>query len=337
MSSSIITLLNDSLKSFRQTRARSNLRQTPNPRSRDNSFSKQNTSSASERPSLFQPRPPAEQPIQISKVNTFPKPDLHDSFTNILDSDSFIDCKSPGNAVPASKDAEELESLFQEINHLKQDQKSLESQVQVLELKVHENLKSLHRPLKQPELKDIVERISSLQSKFSNRDKSPLIPNKLSDLFEKLSKLEADAESIKKENTEVENLYHESLNEIYRKIDKLKKENKALTDVILANSSYSPDQSRKFQNSFEGFEGFKDLEGLDSLDGLNRKVVQTVGLGPELNSEEVQELESQRLRIEQELRGIPASSKSLASKKMRQALERDLQEVRGRLAALDSR
>jgi BMFP domain-containing protein YqiC len=138
-------------------------------------------------------------------------------------------------------------------------------------------------------------------------------------LFGKLSKLESEAENIRRENTEVENLYHESLNEIYNKIDKLKKENKTLTDIILSNSSNSPKQTRKFISSYE-----------ESIAKISEKEENKL----DLVSQERAELESERFRIEKEISEIPASSKSLANKKKRQTLEKELADVMIRLENL---
>ena len=102
----------------------------------------------------------------------------------------------------------------------------------------------MHEPLIKADFSNIISRIGGLQEKFSNRTKSNLSTEKLTDLFEKISNLENEAERIKRENIEVETLYHQSLNEIYDKIEELKVENKALTDVILSSSaSASPKHS----------------------------------------------------------------------------------------------
>lgn len=314
MSNSIINLLNDSLNHFRQTRASNNSRKSPNPRSLNTSFNKLNTSNESSTPFKSQSGLTAKTPIQVSLINPSFKPNQEDSFTNILNSDSYFDYQTANHAIQSSKDSEELEKLFQEINYLKQDQKSLESQVQVLETKILKNLNTLNEPLSQTDFYDIIDRITQLQSKFTNRNKSSLATEKLSVLFQKLSNLEAEAEGIKRENTEVENLYHESLNEIYEKIDKLKRENKNLTDLILSNNSSSPSQSRKFMYSHD--ESIKKIEKKDP--------------NPALFHLKSQKLQTEHLIIEKELSEIPQSSKSLANKKLRLKLEKDLQTLKTR-------
>lgn len=327
MSNSIIDALNESIQNFRVTRARNRSKPSPNARSRENSYNKLNSSSESEKNVHVSCLNSSQKPVYAKPPSTISakKHERQDSFSRILDSDSFIEYKSPEKSFIPVKTAEfnessedpDLKLLFQEIESLKRDQKSLETQVSILENKICENLKDLHEPLKQSDFSEIINRITGLQGKFANRGKSNLGTEKLSDLFEKISNLECEAESIRKENSEVENLYNKSLNEIYQKIDKLKGENKTLTDIILSNGSNSPKQNRKFVQS--SVESLKMPEKVESPGKI------------EFFSKEKQELESEKQRVEYELSQIPMNSKSMANKKKRQQLEKELSDIISKL------
>lgn len=332
MSKSIIDTLNESIQNFKVTRSRNRSKPSPNPRSRENSYQKLNSSSESDKNLQLSYNNSSQKPVQTRPPNSSSSKAHYrqDSFTKILESDSFVEYKTPEKFDFHQKTAEfnlspedqDVKSLFEEIESLKKDQKSLESQVTILESKICENLKDLHEPLKQSDFSDIINRITGLQGKFANRNKTALSTEKLSDLFEKISNLESEAESIRKENSEVENLYNQSLNEIYEKIEKLKTENKTLTDIILSNSSNSPKQNRK--NVYSSVESLTKVQ--DRNDESKGKI--------DLFDKERQELEAEKFRLELELGQIPVGSKSMASKKKRQGLEKELNEVLSKLETL---
>ena len=280
-----------------------------------------------------------------------------DSFVKILTADSFIESPQHINSNFIQEECErtasftldqsevtqynqEIIELYQEISELKNDQKNLENQIGYLELKISSNLKDMHQSLTKSDFSSIITRIGGLQEKFSNRSKPNLSTEKLSDLFEKISNLEFEAERIKRENTEVETLYHQSLNEIYEKIEKLKVENKALTDIILSSPiatspKHSLQREIKKKMNLDNSEK-KCMHAEISL----KKVIEEDKQDQELLTDiynEKELLEQKQLKIENELREIPENSKSMANKKKKQTLENDYIKNQSRLEELNEK
>ena len=257
--------MNESIQNFKNARMRNRSSKASSHHNREYSSKKLNSSSSDQENHSFR------EPItHFSYLQN--KPGRQDSFqsrpsSKIENSDSFVEgidisppnprenekektasfsinCTGITDHLENSDTSKEIQELFKEISELKNEQKGLEHHVEELEYRISKNLRDMHEPLIKADFSNIISRIGGLQEKFSNRTKSNLSTEKLTDLFEKISNLENEAERIKRENIEVETLYHQSLNEIYDKIEKLKVENKALTDVILSSSaSASPKHS----------------------------------------------------------------------------------------------
>lgn len=351
---SIIDALNESIQNFKIARSR-NRSAKPSPGSYHKEISSRKLNSSSsdqENHSFRDPQrhflPPSMQKdlYQSSHSNYF---NNSDSFVKILNGDSITESHSPSKfgQIEAEKTAsftldhtesahfsQEMAELFKEISELKNDQKGLEIHIGELENRISKNLRDMHEPLMTTDFSNIISRIGGLQEKFSNRGKSNFTTEKLSSLFEKISNLEQEAEKIKKENNEVENLYHQSLNEIYEKIEKLKGENKALTEIILSSSpspkhseirrkisSESPERNVMYTEISlkKVIEEEKDDHTLDELLG------------------EKQLLEREKAKIEKELNEIPANSKSMANKKKKQTFEAELANIQSLIQAINKK
>jgi hypothetical protein len=347
MSNSIIDVLNESIQNFKITRARNkSSRPSPGGLNKNSSQKKLNSSYNNlENNSHKEPsRPTSNQGIR-SSIKT----------ANNKESSKLINLKfhykygsgeslyDPEVARPMSPENyektasfvieksdspdPEISELLKEITELKEGQKSLETQVLALESKLLQSFKDPEQP-RQIDFSTIMNRIGGLQEKFSNRSKTPFSTEKISDLFEKINRLELEAERIKRENNEVESLYHQSLNEIYEKIEKLKSENKALTEIILASSvGTSP-------KHFENKEFNRKISyGSPQKEPLYTEVSLKRAFSEEKNDDYTEQLykqkeiiELEQLKIEKELKDIPANSKSMANKKKKQGLETEYQE-----------
>ena len=198
----------------------------------------------------------------------------------------------------------------------------------------------MHEPLIKADFSNIISRIGGLQEKFSNRTKYNLSTENLTDLFEKISNLENEAERIKRENIEVETLYHQSLNEIYDKIEKLKVENKALTDIILSSSaSTSPKHSvsREFRQKINSDSPERNIMYREiSLKKVVEEEQEENSAMAELFREK-ELFERELMKIERELGEIPANSKSMANKKKKQTLESELINARVNLEEVEKK
>ncbi|OMJ85569.1 hypothetical protein SteCoe_13116 [Stentor coeruleus] len=369
MSNSIIDALNESIQNFKISRAR-NRSGKPSPSHTQKDFSSKKLNSSSSETENFVSRPvntSAYKHRSREQIDSYQSSKLgnSDSFARMLAGDTYLegtggianegvsrnierldpeDAERTASFVLDNFDSgthnQELQELFAEISELKKTQKSLENQVTDLEDQISKNLKTINEPLKQSDMSSIMSRIGGLQEKFSNRNKPAYSTEKLSDLFEKISKLEMEAERIKRENNEVESLYHQSLNEIYQKIEKLKAENKSLTDIILSSSvSSSPKHkdNKGFQSKIKENTERQVEKNPIHEEILLKKVIEEDIEGLEELYKEKEALEIEREKIEKELQEIPANSKSMANKKKKQALEGDLAINQSRIAELDDK
>ncbi|OMJ81748.1 hypothetical protein SteCoe_17744 [Stentor coeruleus] len=369
MSNSIIDALNESIQNFKITRAR-NRSGKPSPSHTQKDFSAKKINSSSSETENFASRPAntsAYKHRSREQIDSSHSSKLgnSDSFARMFAGDTYlegtgglinegisrnIERLDPEDAertasfvldnIDSGTHSQELQELFAEISELKKTQKSLENQVTDLEDQISKSLKTTSEPLKQSDMSSIMSRIGGLQEKFSNRNKSAYSTEKLSDLFEKISKLEMEAERIKRENNEVESLYHQSLNEIYQKIEKLKAENKSLTDIILSSSvSSSPKHidNKSFQSKIKE-KPERQIEQTPYHEEISlKKVIEEDIEGLEELYKEREALEIERENIEKELQEIPVNSKSMANKKKKQALEGDLAINQSKIAELDEK
>ena len=339
---SIIDALNESIQNFKSNRAR-NRSSKPSPHHlKENSLRKLNSfSSDTENQSAKGPQryfsssknKGCKDVLSSSQSSKFGNSDIQEKIL----SNKIPDCitslspirqpwennerkpnfLSENQKVTEYKD--EISELFKQISDLRTEQTSLESQVSVLESKISQNLKDIHEPLRQTDFSNIINRIGGLQDKFSNRGKTSNSTEKISDLFEKISKLEFEAERIKKENNEVESLYHQTLNEIYDKIERLKSENKALTDFILS----SPTSPKHLDNKEYRQKLRSENSVLHSEISLKKVIEEDDDEANRLFLEK-EVLEQEKIKIQQELADIPPNSKSMTNKKKRQNLENEL-------------
>ena len=365
-SNSIIDVLNESIQNFKNLRSRNrSSRPSPTYYQRDYSSRKLNTSSSeqesrslknefrmpnTQKSQIFQRENPEfsqkaanntkESSIKAISSDSLIKSEVKSSKPRLIQEEYEANASFTLDQFEIPKHNQEIIDIFQEIAELKNGQQTLENQIKDLESKISENLNDMQQALTKSDFSSIITRIGSLQDKFANRSKLGLSTEKLSDLFEKISNLEFEAERIKRENTEVETLYHQSLNEIYEKIEKLKGENKALTDIILSSpASTSPKHS--FQRGISKKNTSENLEkNLMSAEISLKKIIEEEKQEKNLLNEiynEKEFLENEQERIKNEITEIPPNSKSMANKKKKQALENEFDNNQLRLEALNEK
>ena len=114
-------------------------------------------------------------------------------------------------------------------------------------------------------------------------------------------------------------MYHQTLNEIYDKIERLKSENKALTDFILS----SPTSPKHLDNKEYRQKLRSENSVLHSEISLKKVIEEDDDEANRLFLEK-EVLEQEKIKIQQELADIPPNSKSMTNKKKRQNLENEL-------------